>query len=58
MVRIFHCKLRASHNPTIFAELEPRRQRDEGVDLFVDLGATQEDHGEVASATDNWKPRS
>jgi transcription initiation factor TFIIH subunit 1 len=28
-------------------ELEPRRQRDDGVDLFVDLGATNEDHGEV-----------
>ena len=28
-------------------ELEPRRQRDEGVDIFVNLGATQEDHGEV-----------
>ena len=29
------------------SELEPRRQRDDGVDLFVDLGATNEDHGEV-----------
>lgn len=29
------------------SELEPRRQRDEGVDLFVNLGATREDHGEV-----------
>lgn len=28
-------------------ELEPRRQRTDRVDLFVDLGATLEDHGEV-----------
>lgn len=31
------------------SELEPRRQRTDGVDLFVDLGATLEDHGEVIS---------
>lgn len=29
--------------------LEPRRQRNEKVDIFVDLGATLEDHGEVTS---------
>lgn len=29
------------------SELEPRRQRTNGVDIFVDLGATLEDHGEV-----------
>jgi hypothetical protein len=28
-------------------ELEPRRRRDDIVDLFVDLAATQEDHVEV-----------
>lgn len=28
-------------------ELEPRRLREEGVDIFIDLGATSEDHGEV-----------
>lgn len=41
------------HSSTISVctELEPRRQRDDGVDLFVDLGATLEDHGEVISAT-------
>ena len=27
--------------------LEPRRQRNEAVDIFVDLGATLEDHDEV-----------
>jgi transcription initiation factor TFIIH subunit 1 len=30
-----------------YLELEPRRQRDEGINLFVNLGATREDHGEV-----------
>lgn len=29
------------------SELEPRRQRNDTVDIFVDLGATLEDHGEV-----------
>jgi hypothetical protein len=28
-------------------ELEPRRQRSDPVQVFVDLGATLEDHGEV-----------
>lgn len=28
-------------------ELEPRRQRSDPVELFVNLGATLEDHGEV-----------
>jgi hypothetical protein len=32
----------------ICAGLEPRRQRNDGVDLFVDLNATKEDHEEVA----------
>lgn len=27
--------------------LEPRKQRDERVETFVDLGATSQDHGEV-----------
>jgi hypothetical protein len=27
--------------------LEPRRQRNEAVDIFVDLSATLEDHDEV-----------
>jgi len=30
-------------------ELEPRRQRNEGVELFVDLAATKEDHVEVTT---------
>lgn len=30
-------------------ELEPRRQRTDRVDLFVDLGATLEDHGEACA---------
>lgn len=29
-------------------ELEPRRPRDEVSDLYVNLGATFEDHGEVS----------
>ncbi|KII92831.1 hypothetical protein PLICRDRAFT_89359 [Plicaturopsis crispa FD-325 SS-3] len=33
-------------------ELEPRRQRDEGVEMFVDLGATEEDHGETGNEKD------
>ncbi|RDB25362.1 RNA polymerase II transcription factor B subunit 1 [Hypsizygus marmoreus] len=32
--------------------LEPRRQRNEGVDLFVDLGATQEDHDMTGNEKD------
>ena len=31
-----------------FTELEPRKIRDDGVDMFIDLGATIEDHGEVS----------
>jgi hypothetical protein len=33
----------------LWTELEPRRQRDEKVELFVDLAATREDHEEVIS---------
>ncbi|KAJ6594100.1 hypothetical protein B0H19DRAFT_1093796 [Mycena capillaripes] len=33
-------------------ELEPRRQRTERPDLFVDLGATLEDHGETGNEKD------
>ncbi|KAF7361667.1 hypothetical protein MVEN_00510100 [Mycena venus] len=33
-------------------ELEPRRQRNERVQLFVDLGATLEDHGETGNEKD------
>ncbi|KIM91917.1 hypothetical protein PILCRDRAFT_57232 [Piloderma croceum F 1598] len=33
-------------------ELEPRRQRDEGINLFVNLGATREDHGETGNEQD------
>lgn len=31
----------------VIVELEPQRMRDDRVDIFIDLGATQEDHGEV-----------
>lgn len=31
-------------------ELEPRRPRDEVSDLYISLGATLEDHGEVSSS--------
>ncbi|KAK7005731.1 hypothetical protein R3P38DRAFT_3039285 [Favolaschia claudopus] len=33
-------------------ELEPRRQRNERVELFVDLGATKEDHDETGNEKD------
>ncbi|KAI0768370.1 hypothetical protein BC629DRAFT_1535963 [Irpex lacteus] len=33
-------------------ELEPRKLRDEGVDLFIDLGATNEDHEETGNERD------
>ncbi|KAI0930476.1 hypothetical protein AcW1_009147 [Taiwanofungus camphoratus] len=33
-------------------ELEPRRPREETVDIFIDLGATQEDHDETGNARD------
>ncbi|OCH95142.1 hypothetical protein OBBRIDRAFT_823077 [Obba rivulosa] len=33
-------------------DLEPRRLRDESVDIFIDLGATQEDHGETGNIKD------
>ncbi|KAI0733145.1 hypothetical protein C8Q72DRAFT_773128 [Fomitopsis betulina] len=33
-------------------ELEPRRLREEGVDIFIDLGATSEDHGETGNIKD------
>ncbi|KAJ7079158.1 hypothetical protein B0H15DRAFT_524345 [Mycena belliarum] len=33
-------------------ELEPRRQRTDRVELFVDLGATHEDHGETGNEKD------
>lgn len=32
---------------TLLPELEPRKIREGGVDMFIDLGATLEDHGEV-----------
>jgi transcription initiation factor TFIIH subunit 1 len=33
-------------------ELEPRKQRNDFIDLFVNLGATQEDHGETGNQKD------
>lgn len=33
-------------------ELEPQRLREEGVDIFIDLGATQEDHEETGNIRD------
>ncbi|THH12104.1 hypothetical protein EW146_g7816 [Bondarzewia mesenterica] len=33
-------------------ELEPRRQRDEDIEMFLDLGATNEDHGEAWNEKD------
>ncbi|KAH9949597.1 hypothetical protein B0H21DRAFT_727583 [Amylocystis lapponica] len=33
-------------------ELEPQRQRDDSVDIFIDLGATQEDHDETGNIKD------
>lgn len=36
-----------NENLKVIAELEPRNIRDERVDIFIDLGATLEDHREV-----------
>jgi hypothetical protein len=33
-----------------FVELEPRKPRDDEVDMFIDLDATREDHEEVRSS--------
>ncbi|KAK7692566.1 hypothetical protein QCA50_004196 [Cerrena zonata] len=33
-------------------ELEPRRQREEGVDMFIDLAATAVDHGDTGNEKD------
>ena len=43
----FHLVSSNSFIDWLSPELEPRRQRDDGFDVFVDLGATLEDHGEV-----------
>lgn len=32
--------------------MEPRRQREEGVDMFIDLGATAEDHTDTGNEKD------
>ena len=34
----------------VCTELEPQRIREDRVDIFIDLGATLEDHGEVYNA--------
>ena len=39
---------------TVFLALEPRRQRDEPIDLFVNLNATLEDHTEVVISLSAW----
>ena len=37
--------------PTYYLELEPRKPRDDGVDMFIDLEATRGDHEEVRNLT-------
>lgn len=32
--------------------MEPRKQREEGVDMFIDLGATAVDHGDTGNEKD------
>jgi hypothetical protein len=47
MVGIIHRESMSKYLTLYFLGLEPRRQRDEAVNIFVDLGATHEDHEEV-----------
>lgn len=53
MVRRISCWLVVSS--FVIVELEPQRMRDDRVDIFIDLGATQEDHGEVLDIRDQWR---
>jgi hypothetical protein len=52
MMVSFPCSVTAGPADIIFApELEPRKQRDDEVDMFIDLEATREDHEEVRNLT-------
>jgi len=54
-ILLLHC----NHSPQlIIKELEPRRQRSDPVQAFIDLAATLEDHGEVNyHKFDHFRPR-
>ena len=48
MMVSFSCSVAAGAADIIFPlELEPRKPRDDEVDMFIDLEATREDHEEV-----------
>jgi hypothetical protein len=52
MMVSFHCSVGAGPADIIFPlELEPRKPRDDEVDMFIDLEATREDHEEVRNLT-------
>jgi hypothetical protein len=52
MMVSFPCSVAAGPADIIFLlELEPRKTRDDEVDMFIDLEATREDHEEVRNLT-------
>ena len=52
MMVSFPCSIAAGPTDIIFLlELEPRKTRDDEVDMFIDLEATREDHEEVRNLT-------
>jgi hypothetical protein len=52
MMVSFPCSVAAGPADIIFPlELEPRKPRDDEVDMFIDLEATREDHEEVRNLT-------
>jgi hypothetical protein len=52
MMVSFPCSVPAGPADIIFSlELEPRKPRDDEVDMFIDLEATREDHEEVRNLT-------
>ena len=48
MVGIVYCRVLPDTYARTRSELEPRQPRDEVSDLYISLGATLEDHGEVS----------
>jgi hypothetical protein len=52
MMVSFPCSVTAGPADIVFPlELEPRKPRDDEVDMFIDLEATREDHEEVRNLT-------
>ena len=52
MMVSFRCSVAACPaNMILLLELEPRKPRDDEVDMFIDLEATREDHEEVRNLT-------